>query len=156
MRLRAKGLSAGLPLLAAAGAGVFCAPLAAAQQANVSRAGTRPAGEVLARISKSAGVAIVADSTVTERIPLPATPATAGTVEQRIADVVKALPPARPGPSCTCPAPAAGRAWNGDDVAAYALAQAKLSAPSAPLRRARWRSWGSGSRPRKPASTSPA
>jgi hypothetical protein len=111
-------------MLAASGT-ILLATCAVARQETTSRAGTRPASEVLARIGQGAGVAVVADSTITERVALPSAPATAATAEQQIAEVVKALPAGTKWAKLYLPA-AKGRAWNGDDVAAYALAQAKL------------------------------
>ncbi len=106
--------------------GAFWAVPAPAHQSAPSRAGTRPAADVLARIGQGAGVTVLADSTITERVPLPATPATPENFEQQIAGVVKALPQGTSWVKLYLPAPAGDRSWNGDDVAALALAQVKL------------------------------
>jgi hypothetical protein len=69
---------------------------------------------------------VVADSTVQERVPLPTAPATPENVERQIAEVVGALPKGTTWAKLYLPAPAGARAWTGDDVAAYALSQARL------------------------------
>ncbi len=127
-KLRPAAFSAGLALLAPLpGAGMPAAPPPAAQTAPASRAGTRPVADILARIGQSAGVIAVADSSVAEeRMPLPDTAATPETAEQQIDALVKALPRGTTWAKLYLPAPAGGRPWTGDDVAAYAFAQAKL------------------------------
>ena len=90
----------------------------------------RPVSVVLAEIGKAAGVAIVADSTVAAvRVAAPAGAATTDTVEQQIAGVVQALPRGTTWLKLYLPPPAQGRPWNGDDLAAYAKAQARLYGP---------------------------
>jgi hypothetical protein len=87
----------------------------------------RPASVILAEIGKAAGVTIVADSTVAAvRVAAPAGAATTDTVEQQIAGVVQALPRGTTWLKLYLPPPAQGRPWNGDDLAAYAKAQARL------------------------------
>lgn len=124
---KSKIVLAGASLLAAVWcAGVAYAPPSVAQNAPASRAGTRPAPDVLARLAQAASVLVVADSTVTERVPLPASAATPETIEQQIAEVVKALPEGATWTKLYLPTPADGRAWRGDDVSAYLRAQAAL------------------------------
>lgn len=116
--------------------GLMIAPARAQQDAppaptpSGTKAGMRPVADLVARLSQGAGVAIVADSTVREvRAPLPAEPTTAANFEQQIADIVAALPEGATWAKLFLPAPASGRNYNGDDVAAYALAQVKLFGP---------------------------
>src|SRR3989442_11450898 len=88
---------------------------AAAQQAPApaARATTFPAGQVLVQIGQTAGVTVLADSTVQGRLALPAVPATAATVEQQIAEAVRALPGGATWAKLYLPAPANG-GWSGD------------------------------------------
>jgi hypothetical protein len=97
----------------------------AQQQAPAGRVTTRPAAEVLAQIGQSAGVVVLADSTVQARLPMPAAPATATTVEQQITEMVRALPAGTTWVKLYAPTPANGR-WSGEVVADYARAQARL------------------------------
>lgn len=122
----AKSAVVSLFVLCSSSAGLPAAAAAQQQAPPISRAGTRPAADILARISQGAGVTVVADATITERLPLPATPITPQNVEQQIAEVVKALPEGATWAKLYLPGPPAGRAWRGDDVAAYALAQKRL------------------------------
>jgi hypothetical protein len=96
-----------------------------AQQAPAGRVPTRPAAEVFAQIGQSAGVVILADSTVQGRLPMPASPATAQTVEQQITQMVRALPAGATWVKLYVPTPANGR-WSADLVADYARIQARL------------------------------
>ena len=100
---------------------------AAAQQAPApaARATTFPAGQVLVQIGQTAGVIVLADSTVQGRLALPAVPATAATVEQQIAEAVRALPGGTTWAKLYVPVPANGR-WSGDAVADYARALAQM------------------------------
>jgi hypothetical protein len=70
-------------------------------------------------------VTVLADSTIQGRLALPAVPATAATVEQQIAEAVKALPAGTTWAKLYVPAPANGR-WSGDAVADYARALAQM------------------------------
>jgi hypothetical protein len=126
MKTRVNYAAAGVALIAAAGLIALSANPVDAQQALASRAGTRAAADILAGIGKGAGVAVVADSTIKERIPLLSAPTTAENFEQQIAEVVEALPEGTTWAKLYLPSSPGGRAWNGDDVAAYAVAQAKL------------------------------
>jgi len=121
-------LSASLMCAAAAALVTAVASIpATAQQppAAPARPTTYPAAVVLGQIGQSAGVTILADSTVQGRLPLPSTPATAATVEQQIADSVRALPAGTTWAKLYVPAPANGR-WNADVVATYARALAQV------------------------------
>src|SRR5205809_6246511 len=101
-------------------------PTAPAQQAppSGSRAATRPASEVLARIGQSAGVVVLTDSTILARLPVPSADATPETVEQQVAEAVRALPAGTTWVKLYVPAPASGR-WSGDLVAEYARVLAR-------------------------------
>src|SRR5436190_11340032 len=90
-----------------------------------ARPSTFPAAVVLGQMAQSAGVTILADSTVQGRLPLPAVPATAATVEQQIAEMVRALPAGTTWAKLYVPAPANGR-WSGDVVANYARSLAQV------------------------------
>jgi hypothetical protein len=83
--------------------------------------------EVLMTMSHTVRVQIVADSTVAgQSVPLPAQPTTAQNVETQIATLVKSLPTGTVCYRLYLPEPAGKRAFDGDDLAAYAQAQAKL------------------------------
>jgi hypothetical protein len=94
-----------------------------AQQAPVPT--TRPAAEVLAQLGQSAGVVVLADATVQGRLAVPPGGATPETIEQQIADIVRALPPGTTWVKLYVPAPANGR-WDVEVVEEYARAQARL------------------------------
>jgi len=107
------------------------APATQAQNPPSSAAGrnerTKPVADVLRAISRATGVNVVADSSVASRmVPVPAEPSTPQNFEQQIAAVVAALGQGATWAKLHLPAPADGRGYNGDDVSAYALAQAKL------------------------------
>jgi hypothetical protein len=103
------------------------APPGTAQQdpASAPRAATRPAAEVLARLGESAGVVILADSTVLGRLPVQTTSATADAVETRLAELVRLLPAGTTWVKLYAPTPVNGR-WVADTVADYARAQIRL------------------------------
>jgi hypothetical protein len=86
---------------------------------------TRPAAEVLAQLGQSAGVVILADATVQGRLPLSGATATPETVEQQLAQMVRALPAGTTWVKLYVPAPANDR-WDIEAVEAYARAQARL------------------------------
>ncbi len=98
-----------------------------AQQAPAPTAGprTRPADEVLATIGRSAGVVILADSTIYARLPVPAVAATPETVEQQLNEMIRLLPAGTTWVKLYAPTPAHGR-WSAEVVADYARAQARL------------------------------
>ena len=143
MSSRTRWTKTGLPTACASGATVawgmvfpFASHTLAQQQDGFSPTASpsarmannaRPASVILAEIGKAAGVTIVADSTVAAvRVAAPAGAATTDTVEQQIAGVVQALPRGTTWLKLYLPPPAQGRPWNGDDLAAYAKAQARL------------------------------
>ncbi len=91
----------------------------------------------LDNLGKEAGLSVLADSTVaSERIPVPATqttaqamtapPLKASEVEKRLNSLVRTLPQGTVWIKLQLPTPASGRTWKGDDVAAFAFAQARL------------------------------
>src|SRR5437870_6565646 len=93
---------------------------------------TAPADEVLAVIGRKAGLIVVAESSVArERVrKVPAGESiTAANIEQWIAWVVKQLPAGSNYAKLYLPPPPDGKSWKGDDVIAFALAQAKLYGP---------------------------
>jgi hypothetical protein len=95
-----------------------------AQQAPAPRAGTRPAAEVLAELGRSAGVIVLTDASVQGRLTMPPGGATAETIEQQIADIVRVLPAGTTWAKLYVPAPANGR-WDPAIVADFARAQAR-------------------------------
>lgn len=103
--------------------------LAVARQEDAPAAPShaRPVAQVLAVIGRSAGVIVVADSTLAgERVAFPDAPVTPANVEEQIARVVRALPQGARWAKLYLPPPPEGRVWKGDEVMAYALAQARL------------------------------
>nr|CAA9286575.1 hypothetical protein AVDCRST_MAG63-3998 [uncultured Armatimonadetes bacterium] len=128
----ARTLCASMVLVAGASAAAslsVTAAAAAANEAPASRAGTRPASEVFARIASGAGITIYTDSTVTERAALPTAAVTPGNVESQIAEVVKTLPEGTTWAKLYLPAPPGNQPWKADDVAEYAFAQRRLFGP---------------------------
>jgi hypothetical protein len=113
-------------VITSAALAAFAVPFAAAQQGETAspRAQTRPAEQVLAQIGRSAGVIVLTDSTVQARLPVPEVAATAETVEQQIAAMVRLLPAGTTWGKLYVPAPVNGR-WNGDLVAEYARVQVR-------------------------------
>jgi hypothetical protein len=95
-----------------------------AQQAPAPRAGTRPAAEVLAELGRSAGVIVLTDASVQGRLRMPPGGATAETIEQQIADIVRLLPAGTTWSKLYVPAPVNGR-WDAAAVADFARAQAR-------------------------------
>lgn len=93
---------------------------------------TAPADDVLASIGKKAGLLVLAESSVgrerVRKVPVGES-ITAANVEQWIAWVVKQLPPGSNYAKLYLPPPPDGKSWKGDDVVAFALAQAKLYGP---------------------------
>jgi hypothetical protein len=96
-----------------------------AQQAPAGRVPTRPAAEVFAQIGQSAGVVVLADSTVQARLPMPTTRATADTLEQQLTELARALPAGATWVKLYMPTPANGR-FTADTVADYARAEARF------------------------------
>ncbi|MBC8137830.1 MAG: hypothetical protein H8F28_18275 [Fibrella sp.] len=96
--------------------------------ARAEKVPMRTVREVLKRIEEGAGVGvrIVADSTIlTEKVPLPTEATTPANFEAQIAAVVDALPKGTAWAKLYLPA-AEARAYKGDDLTDYALAQSKL------------------------------
>jgi|GEM_PF-1909118 hypothetical protein len=123
------GLMFAVPPAASAGQQTAAAP----QQTPGGDGGTgrnarqKTVGEIVRSISRAAGVDVVADSSVASRLaPAPTEPTTPQNYEQQVADLVKSLGSGATWAKLYLPTPAAGRGYNGDDVAAFALAQAKL------------------------------
>jgi len=124
MRLTLRGFltSTALPVLVTT---LFSCRVLAQQPAAPSRPTTYPAAVVLGQLGQSAGVTILADSSVQGRLSMPAVPATAAAVETQIAEMVRALPAGTTWAKLYVPAPANGR-WNGDVVANYARSLAQM------------------------------
>jgi hypothetical protein len=105
------------------------APAAPAQtaEAALNQKKVRPLADVLALMSRNAGVEVVADSTVSQAaVPMPAEKATPDSVESQVAALAKALPRGTMWAKLYLPAPKGRGGFNGDDVAQYARAQARL------------------------------
>ena len=128
-----------LAVTAAAAALALTAPQARAQQVPASPAGAsggapsqrnermKPVADIVRGISRATGLNVVADSSVASRLaPVPAEPTTLQNYEQQIAALVSSLWQGVTWAKLHLPAPANGRAYSGDDVSAYAMAQAKL------------------------------
>jgi hypothetical protein len=91
--------------------------------------GTARASEVFAKIGKLAGVTILADSTLDgDTLPFPKSDAriTADNIEWIILQLLRLLPEGASWAKLYLPPPPDGKEWKGDDVVAYARAQAKL------------------------------
>lgn len=104
------------------------APTPATPPAKADKVPMRSVKEVLKRIEEGAGpgVRIVADSTILlEKVPVPQEATTPANFEAQIAAVVDALPKGTAWAKLFLPAEDA-RSYKGDDLAEYALAQAKL------------------------------
>jgi hypothetical protein len=87
----------------------------------------RPLTDVLALMSRNAGVNVVADSSLAQAtVPLPVEKATTDNVESQLAALAKALPRGTTWAKLYLPAPKGRGSFNGDDVAQYAQAQARL------------------------------
>lgn len=100
-------------------------PAAAANAAAPAR--QRSLQTVLDKISQAAGVQVVADSTVSQaQVTPPAEPTTPENFTRQIEAIVKTLPAGTTWAKLYLPAPASSRGYRGDDVAQYALAQARL------------------------------
>ena len=99
------------------------------EQALEFRSGSAKASEVLAKAGKMAGVTVLADSTLAaERLPtLPADlKITRENIETVIAELVKQLPEGTTWARLYLPPLPTGKEWSGDDVVAFAKAQAKM------------------------------
>jgi hypothetical protein len=119
-------------------------PAGSGSLSAASRQAMTPLIRALERLSSQTGILVVADSSVAyERIPanavadgpaasVPTTTAAApspdaeAAVEKQIKALVRTLPPGTTWGKLYLPAPAPGRTWRGDDVAAFAFAQARL------------------------------
>jgi len=115
-----------LSLLAGSGA-VFAQTAAPATQLP-TKAGMRSVNDVLTRIETGAGagIRVVADSTISATlVSLPKDATTPENVETQIAAVITELPKGTVWAKLYLPA-ATTRAYKGDDLADFALAQAKL------------------------------
>jgi hypothetical protein len=107
-----------------AATGLVPAPARAQRAAPAPPTGTRPAAEVLAELGRSAGVIVLADASVQGRLAMPPGGATAESIEQQIADIVRVLPAGTTWAKLYVPAPANGR-WDAATVADFARAQAR-------------------------------
>ncbi|GAB4452554.1 MAG: hypothetical protein OHK0029_03690 [Armatimonadaceae bacterium] len=104
-----------------------------AQTRTTNRNEAAPAGRqvslktVLTRLSRESGIDVVADRSVAmEVVTEPTETATAENLELLIADTVRSLPGGTVWAKLYLPAAKRGRGFDGDAVADYALAQAKL------------------------------
>lgn len=116
--------------------GMVTTPPAYAQAAGEAPAGQntnvrqQTLSQFLPRMSRAAGVTILADSTVGGlQITLPADTTTPQNFEDQIATIVKGLPSGTTWAKLYLPEPKNRRPYSGDDVAAYAVAQSKLFGP---------------------------
>jgi hypothetical protein len=103
---------------------------------EAQRVRVRPLSSILASMSRSSGVSVVADSPLTnQNVSAPTAEVTAENLEQQLTALTKALPSGTLWAKLYLPATAT-RASNGDALANYVLAQAKLfgnvGAPTAP------------------------
>lgn len=111
--------------------GMVTPPPASAQDsnppANTTNVRQKPLSAILTSMSRAAGVSIVADSTIAGAlVNPPAMNTTPQNFEAQIAEMVKSLPQGTAWAKLYLPEPKGRRDYSGDDVAAYATAQAKL------------------------------
>ncbi len=103
------------------------APATQSAEATLNGKKMRTLADVLALMSRSAGAEVVADATVSQAtVPMPAEKATPENVESQVAALAKALPRGTTWAKLYLPAPKSRAGFNGDDVAQYAQAQARL------------------------------
>jgi hypothetical protein len=108
------------------------------QAANASsRTRQRPLGSVISSLSRSTGISIVADTPLTGlNVPAPSGEVAASDLEAQLTTITKALPSGALWAKLYLPAAASSRGYNGDALASYALAQARLfgnvGAPTTP------------------------
>jgi hypothetical protein len=104
---------------------------------GAGRARMRPLSSVISNLSRSTGISIVADSPlIGQNVPAPSGDVTAADLEGQLTAITKALPSGVLWAKLYLPAAANSRGYNGDALASYALAQAKLfgnvGAPTTP------------------------
>ena len=88
---------------------------------------SKPLSYVLIQMKKSSGSAVLcATSLSTLSIAMPRDPASPETLESQLDLLVKSLPRGTIWAKLMLPTPAAGKQFKGDDLAAYAVAQARL------------------------------
>jgi hypothetical protein len=103
------------------------APPGQTAEATLNGKKMRALADVLALMSRSAGADVVADSTVAQAmVPMPMEKATPENVESQVAALAKALPRGTTWAKLYLPSPRGRAGFNGDDVAQYAQAQARL------------------------------
>ncbi len=87
----------------------------------------RTLSNVLFTMTRSSGIAVVSDSFLTDQsVPPPPGEVTATNLEDSISTLVQSLPAGTVWAKLYLPEPKGNRGFNGDAVAEYALAQAKL------------------------------
>jgi hypothetical protein len=97
---------------------------------RVAPARQQPLAQLLPRMSRAAGVTLLADSTVGGvSVAVPGEATTAANFEDQIAEIVRGLPAGTTWAKLYLPEPKGRRPYTGDDVAAYAVAQSKLFGP---------------------------
>ncbi len=94
---------------------------------NTANVRQKPLAAILTSMSRGSGVSIVADSGIGGTlVNPPSTNTTPQNFENQIAELVKTLPQGTTWAKLQLPEPKGRREYSGDDVAAYAMAQAKL------------------------------
>lgn len=95
--------------------------------ASAGAARARSLSLILPVLSRGSGVTVVADSTLSgAQAPMPREATTAANLEDHLDALVKELPTGTAWAKLMLPSPPAGRAYRGDDLADFALAQARL------------------------------
>jgi hypothetical protein len=115
-------------LLVAAALALAASPPSHAQEPNPPAARNgKPLAQILAGINRTAGLIVVADSSLTDATaPALKAETTAQNIEDQLDLLIKSLPAGTLWAKLMLPAPPAGRTYRGDDIAEFALAQAKL------------------------------
>lgn len=116
-------------LLATAAVGLAALPTRAQEAlapAPPGRSRALSLSQILSVLSRSAGVTVVADSTLSGVQASMPRAATAANLEDRLDALVKELPEGTAWAKLMLPPPPAGQAYRGDDLAEFALAQARL------------------------------
>lgn len=125
---RALGWKASALMATLAGC-LLSSPSDATRPARQSAPGTKPVADVVSRMSRESGFAVLTDSTLKVSVPPLKIATTAANVEIQIKALVKTLPPGTIWGKLYLPEPRPNRPYKGDDVAGFAYASGQLFGP---------------------------